>query len=513
MILRKPYAFLMKHFKKINFILLLSTIYIFIKTITLLGYTKDYATGNTVVVDAITNFFTAPYFLIHVIIILIASILLYLLIRKDKPIKTYTIVILEYLIFLILSIYLNSYFNDFFINGYDKAFARTINGFVLIFSLPQYLVLLLLFIRFIGLDLKSFGFHKDKEFLTNEEDREEVEVEVGLDKDKLIRKTKMTYRKILYFIKEHKIQLSIIVTILLIPTSIYFYNNIYLTNKIYKTGDMVASNYYEFKVNNTYITTRNYRGDTINKDKSYIIIDLDTTNTLETLRTLDIEKFTLLVDGISYTPTTNYNQEFEDLGNTFKGQSLKGKATSNYFLIFEIKKPTKESNFVLRYQDLVTHSKLIRIRLAIKDISGFITKDTKRLKEEISIQVNKERVQQFMINSYEIGEEFLYTYETCNYNECFIREYLATPPSGKQILFLKVNPNDNINTVIEDIVKYGKVKYTVNGITHEEKVSLNFNKKYRGNYLYINTKENIKNASNIEIVLTIRNNQYVYILK
>ena len=59
MILRKPYAFLMKHFKKINLVLFLLTVYVFIKTLTLLGLTGDYASGNTIVVDTITSFFNS----------------------------------------------------------------------------------------------------------------------------------------------------------------------------------------------------------------------------------------------------------------------------------------------------------------------------------------------------------------------------------------------------------------------------------------------------------------------
>lgn len=513
MILRKPYAFLMKHFKKINLVLFLLTIYIFTKTIALLSLTGDYASGNTIVVDTISSFFNSAYFFVHIAILIIGSVLLYLLKRKDKPIKTYILVLVEYFIFLVLSIYLNNYFKDFYINGYDRAFARAINGFVLIFSLPQYLILLLLFIRTIGLDLKSFGFAQDKEFLTSEEDREEVEVEVGLDSQKIKRKAKKIWREIFYFIKEHKVRISIVLIVLSIPICFLLYNNVYLTNKVFKTGDKVVSNYYTFRVNNSYITTKNYRGDTVNKDRSYVIIDLDTTNMLNSNRVLDIDRFTLLVDGISYTPTINYNEQFEDLGNVFKKQTLKGNTTSNYFLIFEIKKPKKDSNFILRYQDLISHSKLIRIKLAIKDITGIVVKDTKKYQEEISIQVNKDKKLNYKINNYEIGSSFLYTYEVCNYNECYIKEDITNSSIGKKILYMKVNSNTTTHALLEDFIRYGKIRYIVNEKSYEEKIKTVVSKKYRGNYLYFDIDERIVNASSIELVLTIRNNQYIYKLR
>lgn len=513
MILRKPYAFLMKHFKKINLVLFILTLYVFVKTLTLLGYTKEYASGNTVIVDTITSFFTGGYFFVHVLILMLGGILLYLLKRKDKPIRTYIFILVEYFIFFVLSIYLNGYFEDFYINGYDKAFARTINGLVVIFSLPQYLILLLLFIRFIGLDLKSFGFQNDKEFITSEEDREEVEVEVGLDSQVIKRKTKKVFREILYFIKEHKIRLAIISLIVLIPTGVSLYKTIYLPNRVFKMGNVVSSNYYEFKVNNTYITTRNYRGDIINKERSFVILDLDVTNLVSSTRTLDIDRFSLLVDGTPYTPTINYNEQFEDLGNTFKKQSLIGGATSNYFLIFEIKNPKKDSNFILRYQDVTSHSKLIRIKLAIKDISNFIVKDTKKIKEEQIVKINENKIKKFTISNYEIGNSFLYTYEACNYVECYIKEGYTTISLGKKVLYMRVSSSDTTHELLQDFIKYGKIRYIVNGKAYEEKVKSNVTKKYRGNFLYFDVDEKIGNASSIELILTVRNNQYVYIIK
>ena len=513
MILRKPYAFLMKHFKKINLALFILTLYVFVKTLTLLGYTKEYASGNTVIVNTITSFFTGSYFFVHILILMLGGILLYLLKRKDKPIKTYMLILVEYFIFFILSIYLNGYFGDFYINGYDKAFARTINGLVFIFSLPQYLILLLLFIRFIGLDLKSFGFQNDKEFITSEEDREEVEVEVGLNSHIIKRKTKKVFREILYFIKEHKIRLAIISLIVLIPTGVSLYKTIYLPNRIFKTGDIVSSNYYEFKVNNTYITTRNYRGDIINKERSYIVLDLDVTNLVSSSRILNIEGFSLLVDGISYNPTVNYNEQFEDLGNTFKKQNLKGNSTSNYFLIFEIKNPKKDSNFILRYQDITSHSKLIRIKLTIKDISSFVVKDTKRITEEQTVKINQNKTTNFTINNYEIGNSFLYTYEACNYTECYIKEGYANSSLGKKVLYMRVSSSNTTYETLQDFIRYGKIRYVVNGKAYEEKLKSNVTKKYRGNYLYFDVNEKIVNASSIELILTVRNNQYIYIIK
>ncbi len=514
MILRKPYAFLMKHFKKINIVLFLLTIYIFVTLLRLSSYLSSYVQGNTLEVEATANLFSPLYYLVLLLILAISGVLLYLLMRKDKPIKTYIIIIAEYLLILVLSIYLHNYFSTFLIHGYDKAMARTLQGFTSIISLPQYAVLLLLVIRSIGLDLNSFGFRKDQELMADEADREEVEVEVGFDKDRFKRMLRMWFRKFGYFLREYKIYVTIASVLLIVIISFFSYRYFYVTNKVYRMNQKVSSNYYNFRVDHSYITTRNYRGDTLEKGKSFIIIDLDVENTLENSRTLDIQKFLLFVDDTYYTPTTNYNNEFSDLGPVFKNQSLKAKQKDTYFLIYEIDTPKKNSQFLLKYQDMTTHSRLIRIRLKIQDISSFILQDTKYLQQEIAIPINETETKKFAITSYEIGDDYPYTYEQCTLNNCPVYGAHTSPKAGRKILYMPIVPKETTTQeLVKVFVKYGKMQYIINGVRYEEKVVSHISKVYKGNYLYFDVNEQILDATNIEMLLTIRNNQYKYIIK
>lgn len=513
MILRKPYAFLIKHFRKINLVLLLLTIYIFITTLTLQGYAGDYVNANTNVVESILSLLSPLYFFILILILLITLILLYLLKRKDKPIKTYSIVLIEYICVLILSIFLNNYFGDFLINGYDLATARNIRGFVLIFSIPQYFVMLLLVIRTIGLDLNSFGFKHDQDLLANEEDREEVEVDVGFDQDKFKREVRRIFRAVKYFVQEHKIHVAIVSVIVLVILSLFIYRS-YSLNKIYSMRQNISSNNYTFNIQNSYITTKDYRGDVLNKGKSYVIIDLDITNELVATRDFDPEKFILYVDDDYYIPTVNYNQRFSDLGPVFEGQDLRAKETANYFLIYEIITPKDSSSFLLKYQDVTNNSRLIRVKLQIKDISQMILRDTKMSPNEMSIPVNETETIKFSISKYEIGTTFPYTYEKCLLNNCPIYGDYTEPASGRKILYMPVNPiNTTTKTLLNNFVKYGKMRYVINQKTYSEALISHVTQNYKGNYLYLDVSSKIEDATSIEIVFTIRNNQYVYVVK
>ena len=58
-------------------------------------------------------------------------------------------------------------------------------------SIFQYIVFVIFGIRFLGIDLKKFGFKNDEEYLDiKEEDREEFEVNIEFDKDKITRNIK-----------------------------------------------------------------------------------------------------------------------------------------------------------------------------------------------------------------------------------------------------------------------------------------------------------------------------------
>lgn len=514
MILRKPYAFLMKHFRKINLVLLLLAIFIFISTLTLQGYASSYVKADTSVVDLIVSLLSPLYFFVLILILLITFILFYLLRRKDKPVKTYIFIFIEYIAMFILGIYLHGYFADFLIHGYDLAMARATQGIIRVFMIPQYVVLLLLVIRTIGIDLKSFGFKHDQEFLTNEEDREEVEVEVEFDPDKFKREVRKHFRNISYFVKEHKVQVGIVLSAVLLIISFFTYRHFYVINRVYKMRDEVSSNSYTFSVQNSYITTKDYRGDIVNKGKSYVILDLDITNEVSAVRGFDIQKFILYVDDDYYVPTVNYNQSFSDLGNVYKGVNMLPNESVNYFLIYEINTPKENSSFLLKYQDVSNKSRLLRVKLQIKDISNTVLKEVKNMPNEMSIPVNEKDTLDFSIKSFEIGFGFTYSYERCLVNDCPVYTSYTNPGAGRRILYMRVNPlSGTTQNLIHNFVKYGKMRYVINGTTYSEKLVNHINYLYKGNYLYIDVSDKILDATSIEMVFTIRNNQYVYVIK
>jgi len=178
MILRKPYAFLIKNFKKIHIIIFLLWFFIYLKVNNMLSFIKEYLQFGTYNAS-IESFSSKTGFLFYlaIILIIISSILLLLLLKKkEKPWKIYLLYIGEYLFLLTGVILVSRYFSTY-------SLETTLSGVLIyrdILNISKYLqfvILVLLIIRIFGLDIKKFNFTSDEEYLElSSEDKEEFEL-------------------------------------------------------------------------------------------------------------------------------------------------------------------------------------------------------------------------------------------------------------------------------------------------------------------------------------------------
>lgn len=517
MILRKPYAFLIKNFKKINIILLALVIFILWKNLSLYSFVKDYIqTGiyNTKL-DSINNYINIFTYLSLIFITAITITLAYLLKYKDKPYMAYVIILIVNILTAVLLMYTKYYFTITVSSDFNLASSLIVRDLVFISTLPYYPLIFLLAIRSIGLDLKKFGFGEDKDFINiNEEDREEVEVEVSFDKEKFKRTIKNKVRMAKYFFQEHKFSLTIIFILVILLGAFNIYNYTFVKNKIYKPNQTISNNGYNMTINNTYITNRDYTGNIIDNKKSYLVLEATITNTTDTTREFDASNFYLYVDNSYYLPTDRFNTYFTDMGNLYtENKKIKGKQTQKLLFIYEIKNPTEKSNFLLTYQYKEASAKATKIRIKVVDISKFITKATSKLTEEIEVPINLDKKYNFSIPNYQLTDSITYRYEECNATgNCPIYEATLNKKDNKTILYFRFDTTDSKTEFISFLQKYGKVRYKIDGVTKEQKIKYQLSK-YRGNYAYIEVSDEIKKATTIELCLTVRSYQYFYKLK
>lgn len=516
MILRKPYAFLIKHFKAINLCVLLTMLFCLNRVLALYSFVKDYLQLGiyNVTLNSISNYINIYLYLALGIILLITGILVFLLRKKDKPYISYIYIILLVLISFVLLIYVHNYFSYHALKEFNRQMALLIRDLVLIDSLFYYPIIFVLIIRSLGIDLKNFGFYEDEAFVTaSEEDREEIEVDVAFNKERYLRMIKNKIRYTKYFFLEHKMILSLVGLLVLLIGSFNFYKYFYIENRIYKEGETFSSNYYKIKINNTYLTDKDYTGNVISSNnRFFVVVDTDVTN-LTSERTFDASKLFLYVDDDYYVPTVRYNKSFADMGNTYnKDKIIAYKETHNFILIYEIDKPKTDSNFLLKYQELYTSKKMTRIKVKVLDISTFKQKGMSILGEKLNVPLNLSKGYDITIPQYEVTKDRKYTYESCYSYNCPIYERVLTATNGKTLLFFKWASDTDLQDFLSFLKKYGKVRYRVDNQEYIEKVSLKITN-YRGKYAYLEVNQNIENATNIELVFTVRTYQYVYRLK
>ena len=104
MILRKPYAFLIKHFKMIHLLLCVPIIYLIIRTGRIASFFSSYVRANyytnlTNIAGTYINYFM--YIAIIVIILLVLTVF-FLMRQKKKDTRFYLFLLIYYIILLVL---------------------------------------------------------------------------------------------------------------------------------------------------------------------------------------------------------------------------------------------------------------------------------------------------------------------------------------------------------------------------------------------------------------------------
>lgn len=517
MIFRKPYAFLIKNFRKIHIILLLLCIFIYYKTMQLTSFINEFTKylSYDPYLEPITKYTSLLFYISIIIIIATIVVLIVLLRRKNKPWKLYTVLLLTYIaIFLIFS-YTASYFNSG--NIETTATARAIHDFLFIATIPQYVSFLILFIRITGLDLHKFGFKNDKEFLELEqEDKEEFEISVNIDKDVFKRTYKKVKRLLGYFYEEHKFIMNIlfsIISISLIGYIIYYFG---IAHKTISETKTLNANGYSITINKSFYTNKDKAGKIIEKDSSFVILNMTIVNN-RGQRKFDSENFHLVNGNKNMTFSKNtYSNYFNDIGNSYNHRDFNKGEKRTFAMIFKVDKNLDKNKFVLYYQQFASYKKayLRKMKLKLSDVSNINTNSSKEIGEEMTVKFPNGDEESFTFEKAIIEDSSDYNIEVCNKNdECEVETKKTTPETNNKTLKISFSSyNFEGQDLIDFSSDYGKIKYIDSkNMAKEIKIKdMLQNKNYLGKYIYIKVPNEIEKSKQIEIIYTVRNQKYYY---
>lgn len=349
MILRKPYAFLIKHFKLIHAFICLLLIFVLTKSTSLLNFFSDYTVATSQIQS--TNYVNFLVYFAIIIVIAISFTMIILMRKKDKPILFYILTIVAYSLVFIGFAYDNSVIATLEKSTLDRQtinLVRDINRFLVI---GQYIILIPYIIRTLGFDIKKFDFKKDmKELDIEVSDNEEFEFTTGIDSEKVKTKLRRRIRELKYYYLENKIFILIIVIPILIITGYNLFSKININIKYKETDEIKLDNYYTLKITDSYITNKDNNNKEIKKDDTtFLILKFTVTSTYNGTFTLDTNKFIVKIKGNNYIPVKQYYKSLSNYGVGYKEQKIVANTTKDYILVYNIPNDYINKKMTLEY--------------------------------------------------------------------------------------------------------------------------------------------------------------------
>ena len=506
MIFRKPYGFLIKHFKLIHLILTGLFIYLTIKVNGMLDYYNNFELGIVSKLDAI-NYIYDDY-LIAVGFSIIICIIAYILLRYKKKPRTLYLVLIGFV--LVVAIIINiSYrgLQTIYTSVLDKRTIKLYRDLLRILVFFQYISIFPVLVRGLGFDIKKFNFVKDMHELNLDmSDEEEVELTLG-NTNSVQRKFNRGIRELKYYFIENKVFIGIIFAILLVFVGSTLYVNEEIINKVYKEGEVFYSNEFQFRVDKTYVTTKGYDGKVIaGEDYSYVIVKMlvASNNGKKEFNTANL---ILELNYNSYSSGSYYGAKFSDLGIIYKNQAFSGAKT--YLFVFKVSNEDISSKDGMEL--VYAGDKKVKLKAVMLDEVGEEIKY--KVGEVLDFSNSIFGSGSFKIDSYELASSFPYNYNYEIGGQNFTGQYDISSIKGG-VLNLKISSNYSNN--LDDygfLDTYAVLKYKVGDIEYEIN---NLENKTPGNYkggLYLAVDERMMEADNIWLDIVIRNMHYIYRLK
>lgn len=521
MILKKPYAFIIKYFKFIHFLLTLLVAYLIYRTNLILNFLSNYINSNISVIgqNLTNNLFNILCFIIPIVIVLFALIFIGIMYKKGKPYLFYIINIFIFVAFFVILLYSYQIINHMQTAALDIRVIKIIHDLLIILIGLEVISLIIFLIRAIGFDIKKFDFLSDvNKFDITDSDKEEFEFDIKIDFDERKRFFRRRKRYLKYAYKENKLFI-IVCLIILILFGLYFtYKKINVNTKMYNEQVNISLNTYTLSVEESYITNKNYLNKKILDDNYLVIVKLKT-KAFSKGQKLVLGDFKLKIDSNEFVETSDYKKQIKDLGTQYTGEELNVNNYEYYLISFLIPKNLVNKEMILQYNNL---NKKIEIKLNCKKIDKNIKHNNYNIKNKISFDSSLIGDSNITVNSFEINDKFKiqYNFKSRNGNIYPSIEYL-TPKvdSNYDKLLLKINAVYNKNdSYVENLNKliqvYGNIKYKINNnVKIQNNLSLVTSTKLKEkNTYYIEINKEINNAESASLVFKIRNNEYEYIL-
>ncbi len=529
MIVKKPYAFLIKYFRIIHLLLLIPMFYLISKTRGIVSFFNDFIANSysTNIIDITGEYISIFMYLAIILIIGVTLAIYYLMRQKKKSTNFYLFTIIYYIILLIFMIIANSIMASMETDIITAQAARAYRDIGQVVILPEFFFLIYMIIRGIGFDIKKFDFKNDlKDLEISEADKEEVEVSLNLESYRIKRRIHRFIREFTYYIKENKFIFSIIASILVIVLGRFLFVNLYVKNKSYVINDQMNHKNFSIKVSDSILTNLSYDGNIITPGKYYLVLKLDIENTSTKSLELDYNNFRLNINNKNVYPTLDRGHYFADFGKPYQKEKIKSKAKDTYILAYELTEKDKKKEYQIRILENVTYTqneiesnyKIVNVKpKLIENITEHSTYDLGKI---LTLKDTNIGYTTFQINSSEITNNYIYNYEQCYQNNTCqtVKDHVSHNTATKTTLLVlkgafNIDTTTNYYKSKRDFFNdFVAVRYT---LSNDVKISKAINRTPKNiqDTIILEVSDEIIGADDMELIVTIRNIRYTMKLK
>lgn len=530
MILRKPYAILIKHFRLIHAVMAIMMAYLAYRTNMIISFINDYISSAVVRVSSETldNLYGSVLFLLIASVIILTIVIMIVLNVKKKPIKFYIYNIITHIYTLVIYIISAAFLNQLTHNLVEIRTLKLVSDFSTAAFLFQIAALIYVAIRAIGFDIKSFNFKEDlAELEIEEKDNEEFEVNLEVDTDKLKRNARKKIRYAKYIYVENMFFINIILSVFIVISIIFAVLNVSLYNKAYQDSQTFKTNQFMMRINESFVTETDYKGNILKKGYDLVVVRISVKKLYSRRETLNVGRFRLESGNSTYYHTMEYKNKIKDLGYTYIVNTKIGMDDfDNYVLVFEMPERSIRDKMKLKYYD--TTNDEIKIDIKPVDLTNKSNGERKKINEEMNFKDSIFKNTVLKIESYEVNDSFRLAYKYCvSENDCVDSIEYVNPTASDNYnkSLLKITGTLSFDDTLP-IVKYrniysflnnfGTIKYVINGNTKtiSGKIKTVSPKKSNpDNTYFLEVPNDLKNADKIYLEFNVRNKVYIYTLK
>lgn len=527
MILKKPYAFLIKSFRFIHIILTALIGYLLFCTYNIYSFFSRYVENvYTTLSDAIPSNYINIFMILISVLIIAFSLAMHLLMRKkEKPRSLYTILSIYYIVYLIATIVYFSLFKSIDSNSLSIKNAMIYRDVTLIFMLPQFMFIIFSLIRGLGFDIKKFNFSKDlKELELTDTDNEEFEFVLGLDTYKYTRFIRKKIREFKYYILENKFAFTILASLTSVIAVIIIILNLTVYNKTYNENEKITANNMILEINNSFLTNIDYNGEIISENKYFLVANITFTNTSGAAKVLDLTNYILIIDDDRIVPTLSRNSHFVDLGAGYSKEKIDNDSEETYILVYELTKKQLQKSYTLNVIDEIEYNagtmntKSKKIELTPRILDKIDTLTDVNLKDNLTMYESVLKDTSLTINSYKFQNNFTFTYTACIRHSCSQKTDIvrANATKAKTLLIIQgildLDPTSNFmknnKTALTFFEAFTQIKYDGKVTSVRNVTPSTLTEQY-----ILEVDDKVAKAKDIDLIVTIRNKRYTINIK